>query len=54
MLPAPTVHCTLPFCIELYSVYLLGLIILRNMVLTMNLIMTQRHESFCVGRDCSN
>ena len=30
MLPAPTVHCTLPFYIELYSVYLLGSIALEE------------------------
>ena len=27
---------------------------LNNMVLTMNLVMTQRHENFCVGTDCSD
>ena len=27
MFPAPTVHCSLPFCIELCSVELLGLVV---------------------------
>ena len=27
MLPAPTVHCTLPFCIELCSFELLGFLL---------------------------
>ena len=30
MFPAPTVHCTLPFCIELCSVELLGSVVLEQ------------------------
>ena len=30
MLPAPTMHCTLPFCIELRSVELLGSVVLEQ------------------------
>ena len=30
MFPAPTVHCTLPFCIELCSVALLGSVVLEQ------------------------
>ena len=30
MLPAPTLHCTLPFCIELCSVELLGSVVFET------------------------
>ena len=57
MFPVPTVHCRLPFYIELSSYVqwnCLARLSLSNMVLNMNLIMTQSTENVCVSEGCGD
>ena len=47
---APTVHCTLPFCIALCSMHLISLALL-NMILHWNVITTESVENLSIRGD---
>ena len=49
MLTAPTMHCTLPSCIALYSVYLFGLAVAEHVLeFGMGAMTTKTPENLCV------